>query len=357
AVAIPATFSLTKGLKMMELDACARQIAVAVQNNLTGMKSAGTLKSYGDKNTGTTGGHYISKGDADVQKILPIGAIDPAVADKYYTIVYNSVTGTVLEVYYAEDRFDVSNALTNLSGMTSDKVEDRKAAKIGYYNGEDIKSGPINSLPIPVVTVENGLELKVTVTTKTMDWFDKATLTLHVAKEDGTGEVKFEKVSVNALGKAYVTLDSLTDSTNRFKTLFGKVIAPGDNLKIWATLDPLPDKSYLSKTSNIEYTNSLFGTYDTVKNEVTIENARHLQNLDIGFSGLVLNDAYTKFSAVQTQSIDWTEVTQAPGAVQNFIPIHNDQLTSYNGGTKPINGLKVAVNTSAGLFERFSGQT
>ncbi|MEG2958889.1 MAG: type II secretion system protein, partial [Oscillospiraceae bacterium] len=81
AVAIPATFALTKGLKMMELDACARQIAVAVQNNLTGMKSAGTLKSYGDKNTGTAGGHYISKGHADVQKILPIGAIDPAVAD------------------------------------------------------------------------------------------------------------------------------------------------------------------------------------------------------------------------------------------------------------------------------------
>ncbi|MEG1431233.1 MAG: type II secretion system protein, partial [Oscillospiraceae bacterium] len=124
AVAIPATFALTKGLKMMELDACARQIAVAVQNNLTGMKSAGTLKSYGDKNTGTTGGHYISNGHADIQKILPIGAIDPAVADKYYTIVYNSATGTVLEVYYAEHSFTVSDALTNLSGMTSDKVED-----------------------------------------------------------------------------------------------------------------------------------------------------------------------------------------------------------------------------------------
>ncbi|MEG1577828.1 MAG: hypothetical protein RR336_03585 [Oscillospiraceae bacterium] len=236
-------------------------------------------------------------------------------------------------------------------------MEARKAAKIGYYNGKDIVSGPASTLPKPVITVENGLELKVTVTTKSMDWFDKATLTLHVAKENGTGEVKFEMPRFQMVSTQI--LDSLTDPTNQFQTLFdyGAVIAPGDNLKIWATLDPLPGQSYLSKTSNIEYTNSLFGTYDTATKNVTIANPRHLQNLDIGFSGLVLNDAYTKFSAVQTQSIDWTEVTQAPGAVQNFIPISNEHLASYNGGTKLISGLKVAVDTSAGLFERFSGQT
>ncbi|MEG0597209.1 MAG: type II secretion system protein, partial [Oscillospiraceae bacterium] len=88
AVAIPATVAMARSLKMMELDACARQIAVAVQNNITGMKSAGTLKSFGDKNSGSIGGYCISNGHAEVQKILPLGAIDPAVAGKYYTIVY-----------------------------------------------------------------------------------------------------------------------------------------------------------------------------------------------------------------------------------------------------------------------------
>ncbi|MEG0441623.1 MAG: prepilin-type N-terminal cleavage/methylation domain-containing protein, partial [Oscillospiraceae bacterium] len=44
AVAIPATVSMAKGLKMMELDSCARQIAVVAQNNLVGVKSAGQLQ-------------------------------------------------------------------------------------------------------------------------------------------------------------------------------------------------------------------------------------------------------------------------------------------------------------------------
>ncbi|MEG1073474.1 MAG: hypothetical protein RSE09_07535, partial [Oscillospiraceae bacterium] len=259
-------------------------------------------------------------------------------------IVYNSATGTVLEVYYAEHQFDVSNALAN-PGMGTAEVEARKAAKIGYYNGADIKAGPINSLPIPVITVENGLELKVTVTTTPMNWQSTAKLTLHVAKENGTGEVVFEMPSLQV---ATQILDSLTYSGHQFEEQFrNSGIVPGDNLKIWATLDPKEPSKYLSKTSNIAYTNSLFGTYDTVKNEVTIENARHLQNLDKIYSNFKITNNIT---ALQTADITWQ-------AVQNFIPIHNDQLTRYDGGTKLIGGLKVAVNTSAGLFERFSGQT
>ncbi|MEG2679938.1 MAG: hypothetical protein RR949_08335, partial [Oscillospiraceae bacterium] len=330
---------------------------VAVQNNLTGMKSAGTLKSYGDKSSGSIGGYCISNGHADIQKILPAGAIDPAVAGKHYTIVYNSATGTVLEVYYAEHSFTVSDAL---SGMTSDKVEARKAAKIGYYNGADIDSAPIGTLPKPMLIVENGLDLKVTVTTPIMpiDWRDKAALTLHVAKEIGTGEVEFVMSSTQV---ATQILDSLEDNFQyRFDHIvngdaFKKKIAPGDNLKIWATLDPKDPTKYLSATSNIEYTNSLFGTYNTTENAVTIENARHLQNLDMDFSRLVLNDVRANFSAVQTKSIDWTEAIKEKGKVQSFCPIRNDQLASYDGGTNLISGINVTSGKAgAGLFGSLS---
>lgn len=354
AVVIPAVFTMRKNMKMKELDACARTIFVAAQNRLTGMQSSGTLSELQGKGAVQqgTGLNYLSSalhGDA-VQILLPTGAIDPAVAQNHYIIVYNPPTGTVREVYYGEQSFDPADAFA-MGGASDENVKARKKAMIGYYDGEDLALKNIQQLPTPKLEVVNNDELKVMVDVS-KGYVEGTVVSVVVEDLPGTGkQVVFsststdptKQISLDPVTKTgEVMLDSL-DGT-QFRSICPG-ITPGGQIKITASIaKPSEDDTiYLGAFTSRE-TNSLLAGQEG--NAATVAYGRHLQNLDTKYSGI----SYEIEKITQEENIRWPK-----DEGYYFKPIVNTFLTEYDGHDCSIEDLaidmeKTPLANSAGLF-------
>ncbi|MEG1761486.1 MAG: prepilin-type N-terminal cleavage/methylation domain-containing protein, partial [Hydrogenoanaerobacterium sp.] len=353
SVAIPGIVAMGKSINMMELDSSARQIALATQNRLTGAKSDGTLKSISEQAVLRTsdGQFYLSSGTTGMEKLLPSGTIDHSLESGKYIVVFNPVTGTVTEVYYSQKDFTPEVAFP-LTGEENAKA--RKEAQLGYYKGDVVASTALATLPTPVLTVvndENSLKVKINAGTPN-EWRDKSTLTLHVQSvehpnisRDFNDTVDF---TVDSLGMVEINLDSMTEGAH-FKDIFaGQGFTPGDNLRIWATMDPKDEQSAKPEKSLEHTANSLFGAYKEgsagTNATVQVANARHLQNLDKSFSGVEL----LAFSVEQTAEITWVN--------RSFKAILNEEIASYDGKELAIRNITVSGGSSdAGLFAALNG--
>lgn len=355
-VAVPGVAAMRDSLKMMELDACARQIFIATQNNLTSRKSAGTLDTLVSVGNPYDSTFQYATQDHSPTALIPAGAIDPTVLANYYVIKFNAKTGTVTEVFYAESSFDATHALVDLSG--TDKIEQRRSEKVGFYNGGDLSLMPSKDLSIPEIEVENTDELTVKLKVDTQHTVLDTKLKLIVQNANNpalsfTLEEGAAFNSRNAAGETSIVLDSLypaADGTEgvRFAKLarahgMDATFPFDEQLRVYAQLEYIGTETTLapSVTSNIVSTNGLYAQKngDTVQ----IAYARHLQNLDQYRNPTMGLTADNAFAAEQIKNIVWPTgigyVPAAPGSL----------MASYDGKNCTIENLTIPETTSVGL--------
>lgn len=352
AVATPAAVAISRNLKMRELDDTAREIFLASQNTLTARKADGTLSTpEGTPAEGQDGWYWLF--DADTDFLLSDGAMEPVVAENHIAIWYNAESAMVAEVYYGEksgsftspgcdwDKESIQNK--RYSDGTQDTGSLRAGKRIGYYDGDgtNLEWGAVEQLLPPLLEIVNGDELtvKVTVPKAGEYWAKGVTLTVTVEELDGSGvptgkTAEFNGLTYSTENRRYeLVLDSLTEESRQFKNVC-RTISPGANIRVTAKLSA-PEKSrtkYLSASAWKE-TNSLFET--RTGDTVSVACARHLQNLENGFSNFSCESAV---NIKQTKRIDWP-------AGYTFQSIGNDCFASYHGGKLEIRGL------NGGLFD------
>ena len=366
AVAVPAVIAASKTLKMRELDDTAREIFLAAQNTLTARKADGTLSApEGDQVEGQEGWYWLFDGDTDF--LLPDGAVEPAVAENHIAIWYNAGSAMVVEVYYGEkngsfaspgcDEWDVGDiqngAYSNSRSRSGSAGEARAEKRIGYYDGTDLPRGAVEQLLPPVLEIVNSDELKVIVTVPKQHKKNDLAAPLIPSEltvlVEGTGEggqkvlLSFGQTGCTDISsgdsrKYELVLDSLTEESLQFKKVC-PTISPGANIRVTAKLSapPAADGTKYLSASAWKETNSLFEarTGDTV----SVACARHLQNLEDGFSGFTSDSAV---KAEQVENIDWAKTGLA------YRSISNARITSYNGNGLEIRGL------NGGLFDSTS---
>lgn len=206
-----------KSLKLMEMDATAREIFVAAQNHMTASKASGTWKSLEKQHDDNADGYFGSKmtekpsdypagevwaendglheyyyivydGEKDslkntiLETILPLGAIDEKVrSEGFYVIEYDYLTATVYGVFYTDDlnKCTYENDIMGANGLDKTNGRDnsstgkqiRKNYKnehgnviIGYYGGAITKTLSSTELDPVEIQVDNADVLKVTIT-------------------------------------------------------------------------------------------------------------------------------------------------------------------------------------------------
>ncbi len=186
-------------------------------------------------------------------------------------------------------------------------------------------------------------------------------------KNTADGIITIDGVAPNA---SIVIDDENTDTTKNF--------IPGEDVEI-AISAQTKDGVVKDSVSALKVTtNSL---YELVNEDhgayvASIACGRHLQNLDTATAGFDLSKLtppqgsgiteYSEMQAIQTADIDfagddWKSVYETGSTVKKFIPIVNEKLTTYSGGTEigenKINRLIVdtTVRNHAGLFSEFYG--
>ena len=359
AVALPGVIKLRNGLKMMELDECARQLFLAAQNTLTARRADGTLSAPQGETVQGQDGSWRWLFDDDTEFLLPDGAVDPTVAENHIAIWYNTESAMVLEVYYGErngsfaapgcdwNKNSIQNGDYSNGRVQSGDAADRRADKrIGYYDGTDLERGDTEQLLPPVLEIVNGDELtvKVTVPKAGEYWTNGVTLTVTMEELNGTGgltgnSVEFSGAYSSVDGTYELVLDSLTQADKRFKEVCPG-IAPGAEIRVTAELSapPAANGTQYLPAKAWSQTNSLFE--ERSGDTVSVAHARHLQNLEDSFSGFVCENAIT---VNQTDSMDWL------AAYPDYLSIDNPCITSYKGNGLEVRGL------NGGMFHSTAG--
>ncbi len=357
AVAIPAIITVRGNLKMRELDDTAREIFLAAQNSLTARKAASVKLEMGANGSdpfGSTEVHWLSSSPSGTEEgtgaLLSAGAIEGVAAGNHYMICYDATTATVMQVYYSESSLSALEGQIKGFGYSgAEHKEERREKKIGYYDGEDIEGREVEPLVPPMVTIENGDELTVTVTVFNAPEYAAGGVKLTVTVEalDGSGRRSFDSCPYDGgTGEYSLTLDSLKTGKH-FKDICGD-IAPGADIRVTATLsreaDPSTGTAYLPASAYAD-TNSLFA--GRAEGTVYIAKPRHLQNLEPTVSGV--NKVPGDYYAEQTASIDW-----ATAPVELFQPIENGSLRGYDGQGNAIANLEIECGSTTykgvGLF-------
>lgn len=165
-IAMPNLIAESKQIKMTEMNANARAVAVAVQSKLYGMKSAGTslTSSFGSLNADAKEREIITQDGADGPKTEKVKYVcnfgDETAEDSRYIaqgrtllsgaltdatllnkgkilVLYKPDTADVLEVFYSEDEFNVEDLLyllTNNVPMATYLSQN----EIGHYYGTGV---------------------------------------------------------------------------------------------------------------------------------------------------------------------------------------------------------------------------
>lgn len=137
AVAIPSVVTVQRNLKMMQLDATAKEIFLTAQNCLTARMAAGTLDALGPGSEDSL--LFLQDGESGMELLLPPGAVDPTVAQQHYIVRCHLKYATVLDVFYTEQHFEGAPqavwAVFNGGVEGADRA--RRAALIGYYGGSE----------------------------------------------------------------------------------------------------------------------------------------------------------------------------------------------------------------------------
>ena len=142
-------------LKLTELDNAARDIYMAAENRAVLLQNSGaasgTLATLSANTSGSGGPVRVlpSTASATLDKLLPEGVIDPALRDGCFYILYDDETRHVVEVFYAEGAFALTDE--NLPTLRADRSTRVSAFRnktngierlVGYYGIDKIILGP-----------------------------------------------------------------------------------------------------------------------------------------------------------------------------------------------------------------------
>lgn len=374
AVSIVGLVSYTRKLHLAELDNSAREIFLAAQNRAIllsgGQRLEGLVVKSGDANridhvevlpgaeeTTQISVYYIHCSDDDIEELLPAASIDPTLWDGDFYITYEPESGSIVDVFYAEEPLPVEEEggfpafYTTWRGASKEQRMDSDPM-IGYYGGETAESGTAISLRTPVINIENSDTLKVQVTY----WLPRSlamtaeanNVTLDVDLTYGEHTVTLlqsndnreQESSVAYIAYTYTwTLDTLNET--KFRDLFpaGTAVDCGADFTITAEVSysGTLDVNGARKTAT---DNSLFAT-GSGEETAYISCLRHLQNLDVTHSSVT-----GKTAAVQKNDI--LEI-----ANYVFDPIENEELLSYDGQEYTIENVTISATEAAGLFGSF----
>lgn len=364
-------------LRITELDNAAREIYMAAEHRavlLSGSRRLGGLVEDGGAvllssavaEDGADEARYVSSENLS-EALLDAGSIDPALWDGHFYIVYEPVSGSVTDVFYAEEPIETligADFQTFYDEWTAASRMERMRARpmLGYYGGGMAEGDDSSRLPTPDVTVlirnEEKLTAEVTFSVPTSV---SAIPGLNMRREV---ELKYGGSPVSLLegerlptqkttfrnGNTVTTctwvLDSLESGEGQFRDLFGGTGTYGGDFTVSASLRLSAAGHRPSQASDSDTDNSLFAE-GSGGSTAGIRFLRHLQNLDSGFSGV-----RGKTGAEQNDRIYCAENETYPG--YEFRPIENSELNAYNGGEKEIYGLLVTPESAggkpAGLF-------
>lgn len=375
----------------------------------------------------STRGKEPSDGDYATawNEILPYGSITESVrTEGQYIVIYNASSASVYGVLYTDNSntyfsssdqnftFDLSQlkSYLDLVHESSDKriAYDGKVY-IGWYGGAENPSNPSISggnRAEPSIYFDNAEVLKLNflypdsgmgyhhAVLKFTGATSKAEAVIQVSKsgkitaEDDSSQTIAKRLNNNAWktadtdsGTFSISLDDLTVAHGNFGYLFDaknnekppRAFLPGEDITVTAygVKDDGTQSAAVSASAN-----SLFESNDG-KN-LTISNARHLQNLDQSVSGISRSFFAELPSAELTRDITWTgnsisfirqvstlknqqevpasfEIYDIDGKVKAssaFCSIGNDFLTSFEGNDHVLRGFSFAPdkNGNAGLF-------
>lgn len=361
-------------LKLAELDNAAREIYMAAENRAVLLSGARRLNSQvagkNDNNLVSLAGrpdteklYYLSKADMTEELLTP-GSIDPALREGDFYIVYDSSSGSVTDVFYAEQSMDslmgsgFASFYSEWAKSRSARLEKKNQMLVGWYNGEAAEGKDIE-LEIPEepyikVMIKNEEELTVTVEYAAPGG---AKLSVRLGDTELKNSMPLsggEKTVSAGTGSYTWVLDSLTGE--RFRNLVQKegntIVAPGADFIVTASITSTAAAPEFEPASDSDKNNSLFQAGSGGKTAY-IKYLRHLQNLDSAFSGVS-----GKTAAIQTGDIRCRDNETYPD--YDFIPLYNMKLSSYDGRTREIRNLYVSgknFSGHAGLFSMTGGGT
>ncbi len=361
-------------LKLTELDNAARSIYMAAENRavlLSGERRLGGLVKGGGEVTltrlsggdGGTAAYVVTRDDGNLSQLLPVGTIDPALLEGDFYIVYEPVSGSVTDVFYAEqpiERLEEADYSAFYSKWSSAGRTARMRAEpmLGYYGGGTAEGEAGETLPTPQLTVLIRNEERLTV--EVSYWLpgelqaDGGTLRVTAGGAELTDQPGRQLESTSRPegdGTRYTTvwvLDELAGQTGgpplRFQDL-NTGLVPGADLTVQASLSYSPDRAPLTASDR---DNSLFAEGSGGATAL-IKNLRHLQNLSAAFSGV-------KGKTGAEQASDILCRTNETYPDYEFQPIQNDALRTYNGGGRELQELYIPRSDGpAGLFAGLSG--
>lgn len=320
-------------LKITELDNAARDIYMAAENRAVLLGGSGQLEKAltgGGAQTLAEGGEqqasvYVAKDTAASLGLLTGGAIDPALLNGQFYIVYDTASGAVTDVFYTEgpDIQDIHYALS-IAGNRDKRMRPDSGPMLGYYGGEQEARTPYTPLPAPevLVEVENGDLLKVHVTFSVPDaalsivgnnWMHTAKQTVRLEYEGAAIPLMnypalfFPERHSSSVSGAAVTHTWVLDALDRadgvsdrhFYQLFSNSgMTFGGDFTVTAEIELSAPGCRPTSASGSDTGNSLFAQRSG-GSAAQLENLRHLQNLDAATSR-----AGGKTSAVQINDID-----------------------------------------------------
>lgn len=381
AIVIPGVAAIQRRMEMARLDAYARQIFLAAQNELTAMRAGGDLQAFsrriqsdpGSLNLQTCPEDYPDA-DGESWKNLyavsysqlqsagdSVGGATDAGGAAYLELDPDS--GSVYSVFYAETVFTYEDG--NMPRAQKDR--ERNTPRLGYYSGGTTLSGGQQVVELqPKVEIVNGEELFVKVSCKvpTMDT-TKMALTIFAKGETSGKEKLWQNVglSVDAASMATATLilDSLKAEDSFAKLTEGSGLLPGENLTVTASLT-YTDAGGTITGSGSAYANSLFGKRED-NGDLTVFRVRHLNNLRASAYGTVLRNGTEAVTITQTSPIDFDWESWIGGTdylsftakpLDSFEPVENGALlnnANYIGNRNALSGFPIrGSGGNTGLF-------
>ena len=402
ALATPNLVKMQRDLRQKELDAKAETIYLAVQNEMTKLRSSGNSADYyindsenhvqpsdisieldSDLNVVDRNIHYIFKSHGPAAYLMAEGVVDDSLAAGHWVIEYEPSGGLVYSVFYSEkanleERY-VNDGCYQLTDSSHANLRDRAerlkdGALVGYYGGDMLASSSSTTALSPTIAVTNEERLTALIRCNAPDF--TTALTLRVTLSDPEGH-KYEFVpsptdpNFRHFGRSYaynLVLDDLSKNATRFYNKYGVYgFVPGKTLTISVVVTS-PDNGLLDPGFASAYTNSLFADNSTAS-EAHIRYARHLQNLNLADDAKVSTDissAVLDNDIIMDESNDektsWYDIYSKGffngvyDGKPNFKPITNSYIKSFSGSDHTISGLNIhASGGNVGLFASLYG--
>jgi len=355
--------ALRQKIQIAKYDDLAREIYVAVQNQLTRLEANGMDASAVDvlKQNGGIATKPEDYEDGDwtaeqpnyrhanehaqvMELLLPLGAVaDDVRSNSFFCVEYNVKANMVYGVFYSEKQF----AYDEVSTMTGFRLSrnTRKGPMVGYYGGSAVRRDEQIHCPAPELEIINNNELRLNILNVPADG-----TTVKVLVFDGEKTADASSLVTLDVTKRTVLLDGM-GSGEHFHERFPD-LTPGRDLTITVVYEK---PGAISSSASVS-ANSLFATREPGEREpeggvsfenpgdtVTIAWARHLQNLESSVSQLNYEKEDIRL-ARQTEHIQWEE------KFGQFVSIRNEsadtKLQRYEGSNLEIRDLS-GVN---GLF-------